>query len=84
MRLVEFPEADVVVGADQPEYIPLPAHRVGNHEGELVCCWRLTWSERLRLLLSGRLWHSILTFNDPLQPQRLSVEKPAMMINGEL
>lgn len=84
MQLVEFPEADVTVGADQPEYIPLPAHRVGNREGELVCCWQLTLIERLKVLVTGKVWHSILTFNDPLQPQRLSVEKPSMNVNGEL
>jgi hypothetical protein len=28
------------------------------------------------VLFSGLIWHQILTFNGPLQPQLLTVEKP--------
>lgn len=77
MDIVEFPEQTVIIAKDQPEYRPLPAHRrIGDPEGRVTCCWRLNWKERLRLLLTGNLWHQILTFNHPLQPQLLSVEKP--------
>ena len=34
--------------------------------------------ERLQILLTGRIWHEVLTFNGPLQPQMLMVEKPEM------
>lgn len=44
--------------------------------GELVCCWRLTWLERFRLLWSGCIWQSVLTFHSPLQPQLLEVDRP--------
>ncbi len=79
MNLVEFPEQTVVIAKDQPEYLPLPAYRFANDpEGRIVCCWRLTWRERLSVLLRGTVWHQVLTFNGPLQPQLLATDKPDM------
>jgi hypothetical protein len=80
MKLIEFPEQTVVIAKDQPEYYGMPAHcfRANPEEGRIACCWRLSWWERLTLLATGRIWHQILTFNHPLQPQLLTVEKPDM------
>lgn len=79
MTLIEFPEQTVVIANDQPEYMPLPAHVFANDpEGRIACCWKLTWRERLAVLWRGVLWHEVLTFRQPLQPQLLSVEKPEM------
>jgi len=55
----------------------MPAHRVPDDiEGRVTCCWRFSWRERLAILFRGVLWHQILTFNSPLQPQCLTVDKP--------
>lgn len=79
MRLIEFPEQTVIIAKDQPEYLPLPAHRFKDDpQGRIACCWRLSFRERLRVLWTGLVWHEILTFNHPLQPQLLTVEKPPM------
>jgi hypothetical protein len=78
MNPAEFPEQTVVIANDQPQYRPLPAHAFGDAEGRIAFCWRLTWKERLQVLLSGKVWHQVLTFNEPLQPQLLTVEKPEM------
>lgn len=79
MKIIEFPEQTVVIARDQGRYLPLPAYREpGDREGRVVCCWRLSWADRVQVLLTGKLWHSILTFNAPLQPQLLSVWKPMM------
>jgi hypothetical protein len=79
MKLIEFPEQTVVIAKDQPEYKPLPAFRFPDDpQGRIACCWRLSWWERLSVLVRGQLWHQILTFNQPLQPQLLTVEKPEM------
>lgn len=80
MNLIDFPERNVVYAESQPEYLPLPAHRYNNDQsGRLTCCWSLSWRERFRVLLTGRIWHQVLTFNHPLQPQLLTVEKPDML-----
>lgn len=76
MRLIEFPEQTVIYAEDQPEYKPLPAHHFNNAEGRIACCWQLSWRERFQVFLSGKIWHQILTFNDPLQPQLLTVSPP--------
>jgi hypothetical protein len=79
MKIVTFPEQTVVFARDQSRYRPLPAYKAkGDAEGRVVCCWRLSFTDRLALLFTGRLWHSVLTFNAPLQPQLLSVWKPMM------
>ena len=79
MQLVEFTEQNVVYAKDQPEYIPLPAYKFPNDpQGNIVCCWKLSIKERIKLLFSGTIWHQILTFNKSLQPQLLSVDKPEM------
>jgi len=73
-ELIEFPEQTMVYAKDQPEYRPLPAHR--TLEGQVTFCWRLGWRDRLRVLWSGLIWHQVLTFNQPLQPQLLLTQKP--------
>jgi hypothetical protein len=79
MNLVEFPEQTIVIAKDQPQYRPMPAHQYAHDApGRIVCCWQLTWRERLVVLFLGRIWHQVLTFNQALQPQLLMVDKPAM------
>lgn len=79
MKLIKFKEQTVVIAKDQPEYEPLPAHVFeGDEQGRIACCWRLSWWERLRVLITGRVWHQVLTFGEALQPQLLTVERPDM------
>jgi hypothetical protein len=79
MKIIEFPEQTTVFAKYQPEYLPLPAHRfLDDAQGRIACCWQLTWRERFAVLFGGKLWHQILTFDQPLQPQKLTVEKPHM------
>jgi len=78
MKLIEFSEQTNVIAEDQPEYQPLPAFRYNDTDGTIACCWKLTFWERIQVLLSGRIWHRVLTFNQPLQPQLLTVGKPVL------
>lgn len=64
----------LVIAQDQPQYRSLPA--AIEPDGIVHICWQLSWCERLVLLLRGKLWHSVLTFNSPLQPIILSVNQP--------
>ena len=81
MKLIEFPEQTVVIAKNQKEYNPLPAHVYeGDPQGRIAFCWKLHWWERLAVLVSGEIWAEVLTFKQPLQPQLLSVEKPAMRL----
>ncbi len=79
MKIVNFPEQTVVIAENQPEYLPLPAYRWSDDpQGRIACCWQLTWAERFKLLWSGLIWHQVLPFNKPLQPQLLSTDRPDM------
>ena len=80
MKIGTFPEVTVIFAKDQPQYRPLPAYRIeGDPKGRVICCWELSWRERLVLLFRGVLWHQILTFNHPLQPQLITTRKPEMI-----
>lgn len=66
MLPVAFPGVNATYAKDQPEYIPLPVFK--RHDGLVLSCWRMSWRERLRVLLTGRVWVGALTFHKPLQP----------------
>ena len=64
MEPERFKSSNVVFAETQPEYRPLPAHR--DASGVVTTCWKLTWPERIRVLLKGRLWLQQWTFNRAL------------------
>jgi hypothetical protein len=79
------PQEPIVPGHDLPvtnfaesqdEYQTLPAFRLDD--GTVLTRWRLTWKERFTIFLRGDLYLFMLTFNKPLQPISLQVERPAV------
>jgi len=74
MKPIPFIHQNTVFAEDQPQYLSLPAYR--TEEGAVTTCWQLTWWDRLWLLFTGRLWLCQMTFNDPLQPQCLTLTSP--------
>lgn len=78
MKIVDFEETNIVFAENQPEYQRLPACR--DVEGTVLTCWRLSFWERIKLIFTGRIWCMQLTFNRPLQPQLLQVEKPVLTL----
>lgn len=79
MEIISFKEANTIYAEDQSKYKSLPCFRYNVEEGRLACCWKLTFFERLQVLFTGKIWHNILTFYQPLQPQLLQVNKPKDM-----
>lgn len=67
------PGLEVVIAKGQQEYIPLPAV---ISDGFVTSRWRLSWRERLGVLLTGDLWLTLHTFGRPLQPIRCGVDLP--------
>ena len=74
MKPIPFKEQNCTYAENQPEYLPLPAFK--DDKGEVVSCWGMTWRERLRIIFSGKVYVSLLTFNHPLQPVALFAEAP--------
>jgi hypothetical protein len=77
MKPIDFPASNIVIAKGQDQYMELPAHidkeGIG---GAVTSCWKLTFSERLRVLFTGRMWISSLTFFNKLQPVSLGVTVP--------
>ena len=74
MKPIKFKEANVTFAENQPEYLPLPAHK--TEDGQVISCWQLSLSERIKILFNGKVWLRILTFNEKLQPLKPSVDRP--------
>ncbi|HOT89476.1 MAG TPA: hypothetical protein PLC59_00055 [Bacteroidales bacterium] len=73
MKAIEFPEANAIFAKNQSSYMQLPAYK--SPDGIVTSCYKLTWKERLQILFGANIWVSLMTFNKPLQPQRLYVGK---------
>lgn len=44
-------------------------------DGQIISCWRLSWRERLRILVSGRVWLLVLA-STTHEPVKLAAESP--------
>jgi len=77
MEAYKFPEANVIFAEHQPEYLALPAHKDPDDPlGIVTTCYKLTWRDLWKLLFTRRIWWQQLTFNNPLQGQKPSIDKP--------
>ena len=75
MKPIEFKDQNVIFAKDQPEYQPLPALRLNTPEGEVISCWRMSIKERIKVLFTGHIWLSLMSFNKPLTPSYMSVSR---------
>lgn len=75
MKPVEFKHQTVIFAKDQPQYQPLPALKIDSPEGEVISCWKLSVKERIKIVFTGRVWLSLMSFNKPLTPSYLSVNR---------
>ena len=75
MNPIEFKHQNHVFGANQPEYKPLPVTKFDSQQGEVVSCWKMSWKERLKVLITGEVWVCIMTYNSNLQPQYLATRR---------
>ena len=69
---LQLPE--VVYAKDQPQYEPLPVFKQDN--GVVLSRWKLTWRERVLTFLRGDVYLFCWTFNHPLQPVAIEIERP--------
>jgi hypothetical protein len=75
MKPVEFKHQNIVFAKDQPEYQPLPALKLDTPTGEVISCWKLTARERFKIIFTGRIWLSLMSFNKPLTPSFIAVNR---------
>lgn len=75
MKPIEFKEQNVVFAKDQPQYQPLPALKLNTPEGEVISCWKMSFKERIKALLFGKVWLSLMMQGKPLTPSYMSLNK---------
>lgn len=66
MKPTKFKHSNTVYGANQPEYQPLPAHK--NEAGDVTTCWELSDEEIKTINKTKKVFISLKTFNNPIQP----------------
>lgn len=76
MKAVEFPQVNVRIAENQPQYETLPAHIVDEPEGRIITCFELTDEEIDEIVKTRKLWHVQLSFRQRMQPISLSTQKP--------
>jgi len=75
MKPAKFKYQNITYAENQPEYRPLPALKIEGKDGAVVSCWKLSFKERIRVLIFGRVWVSLMSFNKPLTPSYLSTKR---------
>ena len=75
MKPIEFKHQTHQIAKDQPQYGTLPALRIEGPEGHVVSCWKMTFKERVKVLFTGIVWMNLMSFNKPLTPSYLSVNR---------
>ena len=77
MKPIDFKEANKIYGLNQPEYQPLKAYLFETDiRGQIISLWKANIWDRIKILFTGKVWLSQLTFHKPLQPQSLTTEYP--------
>ena len=73
MKPTDFEQQTAVIGKDQPEYQYLPAY---VDDREFISCWKLTFRERFKVLLTGQIWNRQMIFGNKFAPTLLQTENP--------
>jgi len=74
MEVIKFKECNAIYAKDQPEYLNLPSHKA--KDGRVTSCWGLSFLERVRVAVTGKIFLQVLTFNSPLQPLKMLTTNP--------
>lgn len=72
MKILKFKQQTTIIAKNQPPYLPLPA--LVTEDGEVTSCWGLNLFERLKVLITGKIYFTLLTFNKSVQPQRAATK----------
>ena len=74
MKPITFKGINVTFAKNQPPYLPLSAFR--SDDGLVVSLWEMSWKECFKILLTRKVWLSMMTFNNPPMPVKISTNYP--------
>lgn len=72
MKPVKTNHTNVTFAENQPEYQPLPVHKL--NDGTVTSCWEFEGDELETIARNNCIYIQQLTFNEPLQPILLMAE----------
>ena len=77
MKAIEFPEVNVRIAENQPEYETLPVH-IDKSKVSIptTMCIELDEEERKQVAETGRIWIQVLTFGQSFHPISMSFLRP--------
>jgi hypothetical protein len=76
MKPIYFKGANCNYAESQEEYLTLPAYKHEDEDRTVSSCWKLSIMERIKVLFTGKVYLSLLSFGEPLTPQLLQVDSP--------
>ena len=80
MKPVKFKGHNAIFAENQPEYTALPSYRdASDKDCRVTTCWKLSFTDKVKVLLWGKVWLQQLTFHQPLQPVFLTVTKSEVL-----
>ena len=74
MKAIKFKGCNVEFAKNQDEYKTLPAS-LNKDEGIVTTCYKLSYMDLLKVIFTRKVWLGQMTFNKPLQPQKISVNR---------
>jgi len=84
MKAIEFPEVNLHVGENQPQYETLPVHTEVDDVSrgyfiKVTACFELDEEELKQVTSTGQIWYTLLVpRGDFLNPIKMSTLKPEM------
>ena len=80
MKPYKFPEINTVFAEDNPQFKTFAyVDRSRKGSKDIVICYKMTFMEKLMILLTGKIWVNITSGDGKLRPMRLSVLKQDML-----
>ena len=77
MTSADFPQRNVELAKDQPEYETLYSHvDQSRPETPVTCCFDLTDEEIEEIVRTRKIWHTQWTFGHPFQPISMTTSNP--------
>lgn len=89
MKAIEFPEVNLRIAENQPEYETFPAHTEPDQESngyfnQVTMCIELNDEERKQVAKTGRIWHTVLQpRGSNFHPIKMSFLKPENLTSPE-
>lgn len=76
MKAIEFTGCNIIFAESQKEYYNLPAYKA--EDGMVLSCWKLSFIDKIKVILTSKIFLQVLTFNEPLQPLKMLSRKPKL------